>query len=66
MVLPESKKQSDLIKAVLSEMRVKFKATKSEVKIHSPALNKKIKEARREKANGELITIDPKKIWESI
>ena len=31
-----------------------------------PALEKRVKEAREEKKNGELVTLDIKNVWESI
>jgi C4-type Zn-finger protein len=52
------------IKAYLKELKVNFKTKKN------PTVNKElvklIQEAREQKEKGELITIDPMNIWESI
>jgi len=66
LVIPKDKKQSSLIKALLEEMKVKFVSEKSENQIFSPELDKLIKQARKEKENGELTAVNPQNIWESI
>lgn len=65
IVVPKNEKQLSLIKALLTEMKIQFKS--EEVKeVFPKELEAKIIEARKEKKEGKLLTINPKKIWESI
>ena len=65
IVMPENEKQLLLVKTLLQEMKVKFKIEKS-YKNFQDYLSLKIQEAREEKKNGELITVDPHQLWENI
>ena len=64
IVMPENEKQLLLVKTLLQEMKVKFKIEKS-YKNFQDYLSLKIQEAREEKKNGELITVDPRQLWEN-
>lgn len=66
LITPKNEKQLSLLKLLLEEMRIQFRYEKSEDEEVNIELDKKIKEARQEKKEGKLLTIDPKKIWESI
>ena len=61
LITPKNEKQLQLLKLLLEEMKIQFRYEKDETE-----LEKKINEARKEKKEGKLLTIDPKKIWESI
>ncbi|MGG7666844.1 DUF2683 family protein [Dyadobacter sp. BHUBP1] len=39
---------------------------KSKKSPYSPSFDEKLKEARSSKAKGELITVNPENVWESI
>ena len=60
------KVQLQLLKLLLEEMKIKFRYEKNENETINSELEEKINEARKEKKEGKLLTIDPKKIWESI
>lgn len=62
LVIPENEKQLALVKAMLQQMRIEFRSAKSEKSTASAELEKRIKEAREEKANGELLTINAGKV----
>lgn len=66
IITPKDKKQLNLIKAMLEEMKIKFRSIKPESDSYSENMKKKIDEAREEKRRGVLTTIDPQKLWESI
>ncbi len=66
LITPKNKKQLQLLKLLLEEMKIQFTFEKNESKVINPELEKKINEARKEKKEGKLLTIDPKNIWESI
>lgn len=66
VVMPENAKQLALVKAVLEEMRIKFRSQKLQEDIFSAELEKRINDARKEKAEGKLRTIDSKDVWKSI
>lgn len=65
LVIPKNKEQLSLIKALLKEMKIQYKAEKPE-ETYYRELSEKINEARKEKEEGKLLTIDPKNIWENI
>ncbi|SFI13396.1 DUF2683 family protein [Halpernia frigidisoli] len=64
IVIPKNEKQLSLLKSLLQEMKIQFKS--ENLKDPDPELTKKIQKARKEKENGELITIDAENLWESI
>lgn len=66
IVIPENEKQLLLVKTLLQEMKIKFKIEKSYKKSFQDDLSLKIQKAREEKENGELITVDPRQLWENI
>lgn len=66
MIVPENERQLSLLKSLLQEMKIRYKSENSTIEKYSEELNIKIKQARKEKENGELITIDPNNIWENI
>lgn len=66
IVIPENEKQLSLLKSLLKEMRITFKSEKSSTKKFSAEFEENIKKAREENEKGELITINPKNLWESI
>ncbi|WP_373708234.1 DUF2683 family protein [Kaistella sp.] len=66
IVIPENEKQLLLVKKLLQEMKIKFKIEKSYKKSFQDDLSLKIQKAREEKENGELITVDPRQLWENI
>ena len=47
-------------------MKIKFKIEKSYKNNFQDDLSLKIQKAREEKENGELITVDPHRLWENI
>lgn len=66
LVVPKNEKQLNLVKAMLDEMKIEYRSGKSKEAIFFPELEKRVKEARKEKQRGELLTIDPRKVWENI
>lgn len=66
LITPKNEKQLNLLKLLLEEMKIQFRYEKNETESINPELEKKINEARQEKKEGKLLTIDPKEIWESI
>lgn len=50
----------DALKAVLAALDITFKEAESS------KLDRRLKEARLEKESGQLKTIDPNNVWESI
>lgn len=66
LITPKNEKQLRLLKLLLEEMKIQFTFEKNESEIINPELEEKITEARKEKKEGKLLTIDPKKIWENI
>ena len=59
LVIKTGGKKLKALLTVLDAMEIPFR-------ISEGSLNKKISEARKEKANGELITVNPENVWESI
>lgn len=66
IVIPENEKQLSLLKALLQEMKIKFKIEKTGDSEPQVDLASKIRQAREEKKKGELLTVDPHHLWESI
>lgn len=66
LVIPKNKKQLNLLKSLLEEMKIQFRTEKSESEEISADLKNKIEEARKEKKEGKLIAIDSKNLWENI
>jgi hypothetical protein len=66
LITPKNEKQLQLLKLLLEEMKIQFTFEKSETEAINPELERKINEARKEKKEGKLLTIDPKNIWENI
>ena len=66
LVMPENEKQLALVKAMLQQMRIEFRSAESEKSLDFPELEKRIKEARKEKANGELLAVNARNLWENI
>ena len=66
IIIPENEKQLSLLKALLQEMRIKFRSEKAVTDKISLELEKRIKQARKEKEKGDLITVNPHQLWESI
>lgn len=66
LVIPKNKKQLNLLKSLLEEMKIQFRTEKSESEEISVDLKNRIEEARKEKAQGKLISIDSKNLWENI
>ena len=66
LITPKNEKQLQLLKLLLEEMKIKFRYEKNENETINSELEDKINEARTEKKEGKLLTIVPKKIWESI
>lgn len=66
LVIPKNKKQLNLLKSLLEEMKIQFRTEKSESEEISVDLKNRIEEARKEKARGKLISIDSKNLWENI
>jgi len=58
VIKPGGKKLKALL-SILEAMNIPFSSSED-------ALDKKINQARKEKAKGELITINPENVWESI
>lgn len=54
------------LKAFLSALNMQFQKDESPTDVYSAELDKKIKKARAEKQRGELITVTPENLWESI
>ncbi|UJF29273.1 hypothetical protein L0B70_10540 [Kaistella sp. 97-N-M2] len=66
LITPKNEKQLNLLKLLLEEMKIQYTFERNETELINRELDKKINEARQEKKEGELLTVDPKKIWESI
>ena len=66
LVIPKNKKQLNLLKSLLEEMKIQFRTEKSDSEEISVDLKNKIEEARKEKKEGKLIAIDSKNLWENI
>ncbi len=66
LITPKNEKQLQLLKLLLEEMKIKFRYEKNEIEPINTELEEKINEARKEKKEGKLLTVDPKNIWESI
>lgn len=66
LITPKNEKQLQLLKLLLEEMKIKFRYEKNENETINSELEDKINEARTEKKEGKLLTVDPKNIWESI
>ena len=66
LITPKNEKQLNLLKLLLEEMKIQFRYEKKEIEPINSELQSKIDEARQEKKEGKLLTIDPKKIWENI
>lgn len=66
LVIPKNKKQLNLLKSLLEEMKIQFRTEKSESEEISVDLKKRIEEARKEKTQGKLVSIDSKNLWENI
>lgn len=60
LIIKTGGKKLEALKAVLSALDITFKEAES------PKLDTRLKEARLEKESGQLKTIDPNNIWESI
>ena len=54
------------LKAFLSALNMQFQKDEASTDVYSADLDKKIKKAREEKQRGELITVTPDNLWESI
>ncbi len=61
LAFPTKPEEEKTIKAFLKALNISF-----ETSTYTQAFNNKIKSARAEKANGELKTVNPKNVWESI
>ncbi|RRQ45687.1 DUF2683 family protein [Chryseobacterium sp. SC28] len=66
LITPKNEKQLHLLQLLLEEMKIQFRYEKNENESINTELEKKINEARKEKKEGKLLTIDPKNIWENI
>ena len=66
LVIPKNKKQLNLLKSLLEEMKIQFRTEKSEPEEISVNLKKRIEEAKKEKTQGKLVSIDSKNLWENI
>lgn len=66
LITPKNEKQLNLLKLLLEEMKIQYTLERNETELINRELDKKVNEARQEKNEGELLTVDPKKIWESI
>jgi len=63
LVIPKNKKQLNLLKSLLEEMKIQFRTEKSESEEISVDLKNRIEEARKEKVQGKLVSIDSKNLW---
>lgn len=54
------------LKAFLSALNMQFQKDEAPAGGYSAELDRKIKKAREEKQRGEVITVTPDKLWESI
>jgi hypothetical protein len=54
------------LKAFLSALNIQFQKDETSTDVYSAELDKKIKKARDEKQRGEVMTITPDNLWESI
>lgn len=59
LVIKTGGKKLKALVSVLEAMEIPFSRSEE-------TLSKRISEARKEKVNGELITVNPENIWESI
>nr|WP_298935680.1 DUF2683 family protein [uncultured Dyadobacter sp.] len=59
LVIKTGGKKLKALLSILEAMNIPFSSSED-------ALDKKINQARKEKAKGELITINPENVWESI
>ena len=66
LITPKNEKQLQLLKLLLEEMKIQSRYEKDESEPINTELEKKINEARKEKKEGKLLTIDPKNRWENI
>ena len=70
LIIPENKRQLDLLKSLLKEMKIKFIPTFTEDETDNSyttvELHQYIEKARQEKKDGKLVTIETKKLWQSI
>lgn len=66
LVIPKNKKQLNLLKSLLEEMKIQFRTEKSESEELSVDLKNRIEEARKEKKEDKLVSIDSKSLWENI
>ena len=66
IVIPENEKQLSLVKELLQKMKIKYKIEKSGKQEGKDVLALKIQKAREEMEKGELVTVDPHHLWESI
>ena len=70
LIIPENKRQLDLLKSLLKEMKIKFVPTFTEDEADNSytteELHQYIEKARQEKKDGKLVTIETKKLWQSI
>lgn len=60
LIIKTGGKKLDALKAVLAALDITFKEAESS------KLDRRLKEARLEKESGQLKTIDPNNVWESI
>jgi len=61
IIIPEDKNQANFLKELFKRMKIQFKTEPAENN-----LEEKIKQAREDKKNGNLIEVDPKNLWKSI
>jgi hypothetical protein len=54
------------LKAFLSALNIQFQKDEASTDVYSAELDNKIKKARDEKQNGEVMTITPDNLWVSI
>ena len=60
IIIPEDKNQANFLKELFKRMKIQFKTEPSD------DLEEKLKQAREDKKNGNLIEVDPKNLWKSI
>ena len=65
IIIPENERLLLLLKSLLFEMKIRYKSEKPSVEKFSEELNAKIVQARKEKDNGELVSINSKNLWVS-
>jgi len=69
IIIPESKKQSSVIKAFLKEMKIRFETKKDDTKMTSEEFFKKIDEAKKQVRAGKTTRLTPeleKELFKSI